>query len=53
MKQREWRCRGNLSLCQDKPAKQLPGEQQEEKEEKEEKEEMEEKEEIEEMEEER
>ena len=43
MKQREWRCRGNLSLCQDKPAKQLPGEQQEEKEEKEEKEEMEEK----------
>ena len=38
MKQREWRCRGNLSLCQDKPAKQLPGGHQEEKEEKEEKE---------------
>ena len=44
MKQREWRCRGNLSLCQDKPAKQLPGEQQEEKEQMEEKEEKEEKE---------
>ena len=42
MKQREWGCRGNLSLCQDKPAKQLPGgqEEQEEKEEEEEEEEQ-------------
>ena len=42
MKQREWRCRGNLSLCQDKPAKQLPGGQEEGEQEEQEEEEEEE-----------